>query len=110
MIRVVKGVIYTEGNIFKGTAIMHCEEETLGETPWDGNQIEFIITAKEQDFSFKVKQGEKETTVYEHLHGGFMGSESAGGFVGAYIGMFTSGNGNESDEYIGFDWFTYQGE
>ena len=110
IIRVVKGITYTEGNIFKGNAIMHCEEEMLGETPWDGNQIEFIITAKEQDFSFKVKQEEKETIVYEHLHGGFMGSESAGGFVGAYIGMFTSGNGNESDEYIGFDWFTYKGE
>ena len=46
-------------------------------------------------------------TVAEHIYGGFMGSESAGGYLGTYIGMFASGNGTESDCEAAFDWVSY---
>lgn len=39
----------------------------------------------------------------------FLGSETAGGYVGSYIGMFASGNGTEYAEYAAFDWFAYEG-
>ena len=42
------------------------------------------------------------------MNGGFLGSETAGGFVGAYIGLFASGNGKSYDEYVPFDWFSYE--
>lgn len=41
--------------------------------------------------------------------GGFLGSESAGGFVGAYVGMFASGNGTDSPAEARFTRFRYQG-
>ena len=48
-----------------------------------------------------------------YLDGSFMGSETCGGFVGAYIGVFASSNtnGKENAEPVeleaAFDWFTY---
>ncbi|MBE5768056.1 MAG: glycoside hydrolase family 43 protein [Clostridiales bacterium] len=43
------------------------------------------------------------------INGGFLGSESCGGFVGAYIGCFASGNGVESNEEACFVNFSYKG-
>lgn len=42
-------------------------------------------------------------------YGSFLGSETAGGFVGAYIGMFASGNGQTKEKYADFDTFIYEG-
>lgn len=42
--------------------------------------------------------------------GGFMGSESCGGFVGAYIGPFATGNGSDLPDEAMFEDFRYQGE
>lgn len=44
------------------------------------------------------------------LDGGFLGSETAGGFVGAYVGMFASGNGREGENFASFDFFSYEPE
>lgn len=43
-------------------------------------------------------------------NGGFMGSESAGGFVGAYVGVFASGNGTERNCEACFTNFHYEGK
>ncbi len=40
---------------------------------------------------------------------GFLGSESCGGFVGAYIGMYASGNGRDLAECAEFEGFSYRG-
>ena len=42
------------------------------------------------------------------MDGSFLGSETAGGFAEAYIGMFASGNGKEYDEYVQFSYFMYK--
>ena len=39
-----------------------------------------------------------------------MGSETCGGFIGAYIAMFATGSGKEVDNEAAFDLFGYQGE
>lgn len=44
------------------------------------------------------------------LDGGFLGSETAGGFVGTYVGMFASGNGREGENFASFDFFSYEPE
>ena len=41
--------------------------------------------------------------------GSFLGSETAGGFVGAYIGMFASKNGQTKEKYADFEAFIYEG-
>ncbi len=38
-----------------------------------------------------------------------MSSPAAGGFTGAYIGMYASANGRPSDNVADFDWFEYAG-
>lgn len=42
--------------------------------------------------------------------GGFLGSESCGGFVGAYVGPFATGNGSDLAQDAMFEDFHYQGE
>ena len=84
--------------------------DVLGELPVSGPDHIMAIQAVGQDLSFYVEDMDGHIfPVAEHIHGGFMGSESAGGFIGTYIGMFASGNGVESDREAAFDWFTYNG-
>ena len=51
-----------------------------------------------------------ENEVAKNVDGGFLGSESAGGFVGAYIGLFATGNGTSSDNEAIFDYFSMRME
>ncbi len=72
-------------------------------------EVVLRITAKGQSNSFYVN----DLPVAVNVNGSFMGSETCGGFVGAYIGMFASSNtnGKENAEPVeqeaAFDWFTY---
>ena len=36
-------------------------------------------------------------------------TETAGGFTGIYLGLFTSGNGTKYNSPASFDWFEYKG-
>ncbi|MBN2879893.1 MAG: glycoside hydrolase family 43 protein [Clostridia bacterium] len=40
---------------------------------------------------------------------GHLGSETAGGFIGTYIGMYAHAREEDDDRYAGFDWFKYEG-
>ena len=82
-------------------------EECLGEVPWDEGEAILIMEAEEQKITLSAENGEGERIRIASCDGGFLGSETAGGYVGAYIGMFASGNGISSDEYASFDWFSY---
>ena len=53
-------------------------------------------------------QEDEMTTVMENVDGSFLGSETAGGFVGAFIGMFASGGDETKEKYAAFDWFSYK--
>ena len=98
--RVVK---VTMKDMFSGYTI-----ETLGEIPAEGTEFILRIRADEQDLSFYAGPASGELVpVAEHIFGGFMGSESCGGYLGTYIGMFASGNRIESDREAAFDWFHY---
>lgn len=39
-----------------------------------------------------------------------LSSDVAGGFVGTYIGLFATSNGQASDNIADFDWFDYEGQ
>lgn len=45
----------------------------------------------------------------ENVSGRILSTPVAGGFVGAYIGMYVSSNGERRDNVADFDWFEYQG-
>ena len=46
----------------------------------------------------------------ENIDGRILSSDVAGGFVGTYIGLFASSNGETSDNIVDFDWFDYEGQ
>lgn len=82
--------------------------ETLGEVPAEGTEFILKIRADRQDLNFYAGPASGTLIpIAEHIFGGFLGSESCGGFLGTYIGMFASGNGTDTNGEAAFDWFLY---
>lgn len=52
---------------------------------------------------------EQWETIAENADGTVLSTDKAGGFIGAYIGLFASGNGWSSSNYADFDYFEYVG-
>ncbi len=105
VLRAVKNAAWQVGEIID----MRIEfaTEVLAEVEWPHSSAVIAIRADGQSHSFWC--GEDESSLkplYEGFFGGYIGSETSGGFVGAYIGMFCSGKGNSAS----FDWFEYLGK
>lgn len=80
-------------------------EELLGEAMLNpGTPVALGIHAEGQSYTL-LAAGQPLATA----DGGFLGSETAGGFVGAYIGMYASGNGVDRLEEARFTDFHYRG-
>lgn len=81
----------------------------MGQISWNADGAVLEIKAQGQKHSFTAIDADgSRYLLAENVDGGFLGSETAGGFVGAYIGMFATGNGEEDDNVASFDWFCYQ--
>ncbi|HHV10829.1 MAG TPA: glycoside hydrolase family 43 protein [Clostridiales bacterium] len=74
----------------------------------DKPAIYLKIKGNETNYSFYAGTSKEQlVAVCENVDGGFLGSETAGGFVGAYIGMFASGVTETKEKYAAFDWYSY---
>lgn len=109
VIRAVRGYKSLEASLIFSLRTEEYQEEVLHEIPWKDAEVILTVEAKEQDYKLIAEDGAGRKTELITVNGGFLGSETAGGFVGAYIGMFASGNGVMYDEYALFDWFVYEG-
>ena len=88
----------------------HGNEEILIEQPVSSSQIHLKVEAHEQAYNFYVAEGQEEwRTLAEHVDGRILSTPVAGGFVGTYIAMIASSNGQPSANYADFDWFEYAG-
>jgi alpha-N-arabinofuranosidase len=68
------------------------------------------IEAYGQDYSFYFAEyPEQWQVLLENVDGRILSSEVAGGFVGTYIGMYASSNGQESSNCADFNYFEYVG-
>jgi alpha-N-arabinofuranosidase len=86
------------------------EESMMAEIPLSGDQFYFRVEAKGQSYSlFIAIEPEAWQSVAKNLDGRILSTPVATGFIGAYIGMYASSNGAESDNHADFDWFEYQG-
>lgn len=65
----------------------------------DGNHYRFSYGFHEEPLNPFVHQADMT----------LLSSQQAGGFVGAYLGMYASANGQKSDGFVDFDWFEYEG-
>jgi xylan 1,4-beta-xylosidase len=83
---------------------------TLAEFPIESNRFYFKVGADGQAYSFYIAtEPEAWQPVAEGVDGRILSTPLAGGFVGTYIGMYTSSNGQPSANTADFDWFEYVG-
>jgi alpha-N-arabinofuranosidase len=84
-------------------------ETVLAEQPTEPGRIYLKVEAIGQDYSFYIATvSEAWQTVAEAVDGRILSTPVAGGFVGAYLGMYASSNGQSSQNVADFDWFEYR--
>lgn len=94
-------------NTFAEHKIVRKELKTI-ELPDDANRIYLYVQGECETYSFYygLKEGEK-IPVMTSVDGTLLSTNMAGGFVGAYLGMYASSNGEISQNVADFDWFEY---
>lgn len=108
-LRVVKGYVTEEVHHTFRKLELPYHKECCKNMEWESDTVILELKADGQSHSFYAyDENGNCNTLVEDLDGGFLGSETAGGFVGAYLGMFASGNGTEGKNYASFDYFTYK--
>jgi len=85
-------------------------EEILAEQPIAAGRLVLKVEANEQAYSFYVANEPGQwLPVAEAVDGRILSTPVAGGFVGTYIAMYASSNGQPSANNADFDWFEYVG-
>jgi len=87
----------------------HGKEEIIASQPLHVGNYTLKVTAREQDYSFYFSTDIQWQTLAENVDGRILSTPVAGGFVGAYIAMYASSNGQTSTNHADFDWFEYHG-
>lgn len=86
------------------------QEEVLAEQPIDSAKLYLKVEADEQMYRFYFANKRDEWNVIAtDVDGRILSTPVAGGFVGAYIAMYASSNGQPSTNNADFDWFEYVG-
>jgi alpha-N-arabinofuranosidase len=68
------------------------------------------VEARGQAYQFYMaEQPQKWQSIGDPVDGRVLSTPVAGGFTGAYVGMYASSNGNPSNNVAEFDWFEYSG-
>jgi alpha-N-arabinofuranosidase len=85
-------------------------EEILAQQAIDPGRIFLKIEAHEQNYSFYFSSRPHEWHLLaKDIDGRILSTPVAGGFVGAFIGLYASSDGQASANYADFDWFEYIG-
>ncbi len=88
----------------------HGLEEILAERDISAATIYLKVEADGQSYSFYFAERPNEwCTLANNVDGRILSTPVAGGFVGAYIAMVASSNGQPSTNHADFDWFEYTG-
>ncbi len=105
-------LVVTHGveNVVRLIKRAHGTEEMLAEQPLEAGRVYLKIEGHEQAYSFfAAVEPDKWHPVAEGVDGRILSTPVAGGFVGAYIAMYASSNGQPSTNSADFDWFEYIG-
>ncbi len=88
----------------------HGEEEILAEQPVNTAKLYLKVEAHEQEYGFYfAEKPEAWQVLAKNADGRILSTPVAGGFVGTYIAMYASSNGQPSTNHADFDWFEYAG-
>lgn len=84
--------------------------EVLAAHAYTAGQVQFQVIAEEQDYSFyyRTDDAAEWTPLYERADGRILSTDMAGGFTGAYVGMYASSQGSPSANVADFAWFDYE--
>ena len=88
----------------------HGHDETLAIQPVPSGCYTLKVEAHEQNYNFYFSTNDQWCTLAENVDGRILSTPVAGGFVGAYIGMYASSNGHPSTNHADFDWFEYSNQ
>lgn len=85
------------------------EEELAGITVDASEPITLLMSATETAVNFAVQVNGVTQPLASDVDAGFMGSESCGGFIGAYVGIYAGCEGADSGRWAKFKRFCYRG-
>ena len=84
------------------------DETLFGSVIATGHRHYLKVEARGQQYSFYyASEPEAWIPVAEKTNGRLLSTQVAGGFVGAYIGLYGSSNGISSESVADFDYFEY---
>ncbi|WP_028552608.1 glycoside hydrolase family 43 protein [Paenibacillus sp. UNC451MF] len=84
------------------------EEMVLAAHAVDASKLYLKVEAIGQAYHFYYGTGyEQWIALAEGVDGTLLSSDVAGGFIGAYMGLYASSEGETSTNYADFDWFEY---
>ncbi|MBK9925214.1 MAG: glycoside hydrolase family 43 protein [Anaerolineales bacterium] len=100
-------VTHENENVIRLIKRSHGKDETLATQPLPAGRYTLKVTAHGQDYNFYFSTNGQWHTLAENIDGRILSTPVAGGFVGAYIAMYASSNGQPSANHADFDWFEY---
>lgn len=84
-------------------------EQTVASLPWKSTSCLMKLKANQLDYQFYVGTNENALQAIGNVQDASINSSNkAGGFIGPFIGMYTSSNNQKSKNQVLFDFFDYQ--
>ncbi|MNP57849.1 hypothetical protein D3C76_1527140 [compost metagenome] len=84
------------------------EDTLLASAPLVAERLFLKVEARGQAYSFLYSlDGTEWMTLFADADGTILSTDVAGGFVGAYLGLYATSHGQESGNAADFDWFEY---
>ncbi|MBN1303255.1 MAG: glycoside hydrolase family 43 protein [Anaerolineales bacterium] len=85
------------------------KDELAARQPIRPGTVYLKIEARGQEYSFYASDTPGQwQPIFEGADGRILNTEIAGGFIGAYLGLYASSNGEPSQSTADFDWFEYR--
>lgn len=85
-----------------GRTVYTSKEFTLEPGP-----VDLRVSGDKTTFTFAYRQGSDDFSEVETVDAKFLATETVGFFTGVYVGLYATGNGEESDSNADYDWFEY---
>lgn len=96
--------------VIRLTRRAYAGEEVLAEQVVTAGTLYLKVESRGQAYNFYFAEKPDEwRALAENIDGRILSTPVAGGFVGAYIAMVASSNGQPSTNHADFDWFEYYG-
>jgi alpha-N-arabinofuranosidase len=81
--------------------------EVLAQVPWEGESVVLQMELHGNDYTFRCGETEHALKELATASGAAINPEKVGCMTGEIIGVFASGNGEESDNSASFDWVEF---